>query len=134
MVFFDTNILLYAGSKDPSDAEKKKIATELFHSHEFFISSQVLQEFVSNALVKKRLGIDETNIAALLASLDDHQVLPVTLDLIRRSVAIRQRYLVSQWDSTIIAAACELRCHTLYTEDLNHGQDYDGVKAINPFL
>jgi predicted nucleic acid-binding protein len=21
----------------------------------------------------------------------------------------------------------------LYTEDLNHGQDYSGVKAINPF-
>ena len=21
-----------------------------------------------------------------------------------------------------------------YSEDLNHGQDYDGVKVINPFL
>lgn len=22
----------------------------------------------------------------------------------------------------------------LYSEDLNHGQDYDGVRVVNPFL
>jgi predicted nucleic acid-binding protein len=38
------------------------------------------------------------------------------------------------WDATIIAAAVELGCSTLYSEDLNHGQSYDGVKVVNPFL
>jgi predicted nucleic acid-binding protein len=134
MVFFDTNILLYAGSNDSEDKEKKGIASELIGSLDFSISSQVIQEFISNALGKKSLGLGESNITALLASLDEEQVLPVTLDLIRRSVAIRHRFGISHWDSTIIAAAQELGCDIVYSEDLNHGRDYDGVKVINPFL
>ena len=134
MVFLDTNILLYAGSNDSEDKEKKRIASELIASLDFSISSQVIQEFISNALGKKSLGLGESNITALLASLDEEQVVPVTLDLIRRSVAIRHRFGISHWDSTIIAAAQELGCQTLYSEDFNHGQDYDGVKVINPFV
>jgi len=134
MVFLDTNILLYAGSNDSEDKEKKGIASELIASLDFSISSQVIQEFISNALGKKSLGLGESNITALLASLGEKQVIPVTLDLIRRSVAIRHRFGISHWDSTIIAAAQELGCHTLYSEGLNHGQDYDGVKVINPFV
>ncbi|PAQ06083.1 hypothetical protein [Mesorhizobium temperatum] len=33
----------------------------------------------------------------------------------------------------IIAAAERLGVKTLYTEDLNHGQTYGSVVAINPF-
>ena len=33
----------------------------------------------------------------------------------------------------IIAAVLELGCHTIYSEDLNDGQDYGGVTAVNPF-
>ena len=33
-----------------------------------------------------------------------------------------------------LAAAVELGCTTLYSEDLNHGQSYDGVRVVNPFL
>jgi predicted nucleic acid-binding protein len=36
--------------------------------------------------------------------------------------------------AAIIAAAQELGCQTLYSEDLNHGQTYDTVQVINPFL
>ncbi|MER9236560.1 hypothetical protein NKI56_31860 [Mesorhizobium sp. M0622] len=38
------------------------------------------------------------------------------------------------WDGAIIAAAAErLGVKTLNTEDLNHGQAYGSVVAINPF-
>jgi len=36
--------------------------------------------------------------------------------------------------AVIIAAAYELGCATLYSEDFSHGQDYDGVRVVNPFL
>jgi predicted nucleic acid-binding protein len=36
-------------------------------------------------------------------------------------------------NAAILAAAHELGAHTVYSEDLSHGQDYDGVKVINPF-
>ena len=50
------------------------------------------------------------------------------------ALEIRDRFQVSYWDAAIIAATRELGCRTIYTEDLSHGQDYDGVKVVNPFL
>jgi predicted nucleic acid-binding protein len=41
---------------------------------------------------------------------------------------------VNLWDAAILAAAQELDCDTLYTEDLNHGQIYGTVRVVNPFL
>ena len=39
----------------------------------------------------------------------------------------------SYWDSAIIAAARALGCGELYTEDMSHGRQVDGVMIINPF-
>ena len=36
-------------------------------------------------------------------------------------------------DGTIVAAAQEAGCRTVFSEDLNAGQDYDGVRVVNPF-
>jgi predicted nucleic acid-binding protein len=131
--FFDTNILLYAGSAAAADAGKQRIAKTLLLTVPFATSAQVLQEYVANALGKKALGLDEHNIDAMLELLGWVEVLPVTRELIVKAVAIRRRFGVSHWDASIIAAALELGCQTLYTEDLNSGQDYGGVRASNPF-
>jgi predicted nucleic acid-binding protein len=48
-------------------------------------------------------------------------------------VFIDTRFRLSYWDALIIAAAGELGCHTLYSEDFQNDQDYGGVKALNPF-
>ncbi len=55
----DTNIFLYAASKDPADREKKKLARSLLESEDIGISTQVMQEFFDAATRKKRLGISE---------------------------------------------------------------------------
>jgi predicted nucleic acid-binding protein len=36
-------------------------------------------------------------------------------------------------EGAIQAAARELGAQTVYSEDLSHGQTYDGVKVVNPF-
>lgn len=133
-VFLDANILLYACSSAPADRAKQQRAETLVLNTPFVLSAQVLQEFIANALRKKALGITEANIDATLELASHVRVLPVTHELILIAVAIRRRFQVSHWDSTIIAAANELGCKTLYSEDLNHGQDYDGVTVMNPFL
>lgn len=46
---------------------------------------------------------------------------------------LRRRFQLSQWDATIIAAAVELGCPTVYSEDMSDGQDYGGVRVVNPF-
>ncbi|MEI6781666.1 MAG: PIN domain-containing protein, partial [Verrucomicrobiota bacterium] len=59
---------------------------------------------------------------------------PGTPDLYRRAVRLSQRYKIHPYDGAILAAAQELGAQTVYSEDLSHGQTYDGVKVVNPFL
>lgn len=42
--------------------------------------------------------------------------------------------MLSYWDAAILEAARTSECERLLSEDLNHGQDYDGVRVVNPFL
>lgn len=132
-VFLDSTVLLYACSNAPADAEKQAKAERLILDTDFALSAQVLQEFVANALRKKVLGISEGGIDATMEICGQVPVLPVTRELVMAAIILRRRFQLSQWDATILAAARELGCHTLYTEDLNSDQDYDGVRVINPF-
>ena len=131
--FIDTNIFLHAGSAAPADAAKRAIAQELLLNTPFAISAQVLQEYIANALGKKSLGLTESNIQAFLDGLAEIEVLPITRELVDHACQLRRRFQVSHWDATILAAALTLGCRTLYTEDLNHGQEYLGLRVINPF-
>ncbi len=132
-VFLDANILLYASSAAPADAQKRARAQTLMIEKRFALSAQVLQEFIANALREKSLGLTESNIDATLELASHVPVQPITRELIVKAVALRRRYQISHWDATILAAARELGCHTLYSEDLNPGQDYEGVRVVNPF-
>ena len=132
--FFDTNIFLYAASNAAEDAGKKQIASELIRSTPCAISAQVMQEFIANALRKKSLGLSETDIEVFLEFTTGLTVAPVTAELVATACQLRLRHRISQWDATILAAAMHLGCKILYTEDLNHGQIYDGVEVCNPFL
>lgn len=133
-VFLDSNVLLYACSSAPDDAAKRRIAEDLMVDGPFALSAQVLQEFIANALRKPRLGISEENIDATLQLASLVRVQAVTRQLVLTAVALRRRYQLSQWDATILAAAKELGCEVVYSEDMHHGQDYGGVRVINPFV
>ena len=133
-IFLDANVLLYASSNAAEDKTKRERGQALMIATPFALSAQVLQEYIANALRKKQLCISETNIHAMLELAATATVLPISLELILTSVQIRRKFQVSHWDATIIAAALELGCTTLYSEDLNHGQSYDGVCVVNPFL
>lgn len=132
-VFLDSNVLLYACSLAREDAEKRKVAEDLILNRPFAISAQVLQEFIANALRKPRLGISESNIDAALQMAAMVRVQPVTHELVVSAVILRRRYSLSHWDATIIAAAAELGCGTVYSEDMSSGQEYGGVRVVNPF-
>ncbi len=41
---------------------------------------------------------------------------------------------ISFWDAMIVHSAATLGCEILYSEDLNAGQSYDGVRVVNPFI
>ena len=49
------------------------------------------------------------------------------------AIGIHQRTGISFWDAMIVRSAAEMGCTALYSEDLNPGQEYSGVRAQNPF-
>ena len=60
-------------------------------------------------------------------------LLEMTLKLLRSVLAAKERFWICYRDAAIIEAASEIGCHTILSEDLNHGRDYGGVKVVNPF-
>jgi len=134
-VFVDTNILLYAIDEDPASAAKRDLARKLLLSERWGWSVQVAAEFFVNATSPKRpFRLSSTDAAALVETWLAYPTLPGTADLVRDAMNIHRRFQVSYWDAAILAAAKRLGCPTVYSEDMNHGQDYDGVRVVNPFL
>ena len=56
-----------------------------------------------------------------------------TQKLYQQGLDLRVRFGFHFYDSLIIAAAQHAGCHTLYSEDLQHGQQIDGLTIVNPF-
>jgi predicted nucleic acid-binding protein len=132
--FVDTNVLLYTIDEDPASAQKRQRAQQLLLSERWGWSVQVAGEFFVNATSPKRpfrLAADDA--AALVETWFAFPTLELTSDLFRDAVDIHQRFQLSYWDSAILAAAKRMGCHTVYSEDLNDGQNYDGVTVVNPF-
>jgi len=131
--FLDTNVLLYAYSRSPRDAGKARVAREWLAREDWGVSIQVLQEFYVNVLRPPHdLGHDDA--AAMIDEIaDSRPVSAVDLPLMRQALQVRTRYGVSYWDAAVIAAARRLGAKLLVSEDLAHGQDYGGVRVLNPF-
>ncbi len=82
---------------------------------------------------KRPFRLSPADAAALVETWFAFPTLELTSDLFRDAVGIHQRFQVSYWDAAILAAAKRMGCHTVYSEDLNDGQIYDGVTVVNPF-
>jgi predicted nucleic acid-binding protein len=133
-VFVDSNVLLYA--VDEADADKQRVArnwrAELWKSRRGRVSFQVLGEFYVNAVRKQPAAREEARaeVRDLLAWN------PVVTDgaLLERGWKLQDRYRLSYWDALIVAAAKAASCRYLLTEDLQAGQQLDGIEVVNPFL
>lgn len=131
--FLDTNVFLYAASKDPADAGKSQHAYHLVVNVSFGLSLQIVQEFYHNARVKARLGISESEAERLVALMLQRPLVTTNIALFREARRICIRYQLRYWDAALLAAAQKLGAPIFYSEDLNHGQTYNGVRVVNPF-
>jgi predicted nucleic acid-binding protein len=133
MFFVDTNVLLYAGSKAADDQEKRQTPRGVLVRTDIAFSAQVLQEFYAVAVSKQRLQMTHDEALAVIQSLTHFPVCPISRDLVLEAIDVKNRFGISYWDGAIIAAAKEMGCSTVYSEDLSAGQVYDGVTVVNPF-
>lgn len=62
-----------------------------------------------------------------------YPALETTLRLLDRVFSARARWRISPWGAAIIEAARELGCRELLFEDFSAGQDFDGIRMVNPF-
>jgi len=135
LFFLDTNILLYSISCDPKESAKRKRAIALLERDDGALSVQVLQEFYVQATREKRADRIPHDIACgLVRTWTRFRVQDMTVSILTRALAIKADSGYSYWDSAILAAAIALGCRTVYSEDMTHGREVDGVQVFNPFL
>jgi len=135
--FLDTNIVVY--TFDASAPKKKRCAQELveqaLRDREGVVSTQVVQEFLNVATSKFSVPMKLSDAQQYL-----HDVLsPLcsvfpSIDLFRQALIIQQDTHYSFYDSLIIGGALQAGCETLYSEDLQHGQQVRDLRILNPFL
>jgi predicted nucleic acid-binding protein len=132
--FLDTNILLYAISPSAEEVEKRAQADALLRQEGGALSVQVLQEFYVQATRTTRAGKLPHDLAVgLIRTWRRFRVQDVTVAIVEAALEIKAAHGFSYWDSAIIAAAQALGCTRLYSEDMSHGHEIEGVTIINPF-
>jgi len=127
--FFDTNVLLYLLSSDAFRADHAE--REL--SAGGVISVQVLNEFASVAW--RKLGMSVAEIREVLATIRAVcTVVPISEEVHDLGLQLIEKYRLSLYDAMIVAAALLAGCKTLFSEDMQHGQIFEGSLQIgNPF-
>lgn len=133
-VFFDTNVLIYA--VDEGEPEKAAVAAGLVEEHlvegEGMISVQVLREFYAAC---RRLAhpLPEDRALEMVRSFSEFRTLSEGSGLVIAAALRSQKMSLSFWDALIVESALAGGADTLLTEDLQHGQEIEGLRITNPF-
>ena len=134
MRFVDTNVLLYAISRDPDEQPKADLANELLTRRDLALSAAVLQEFYVQATRPTRDDrLTHRQAADLVTAFTRFPIQETTVELVQAAIITRDRFGLSYWDAAIIEAGRLLGCDHILSEDLRHGQDYAGITVVNPF-
>jgi predicted nucleic acid-binding protein len=132
--FVDTNVLLYAISRDRVELEKAERANRILAGRDVGLSVQVLQEFYVQATRETRSDrLTHEQAAKLIESFLRFPVQETTTAVMLAALATRDRFGISYWDAAILEAARALGCDVVLSEDLAEGTDYAGIRVENPF-
>jgi predicted nucleic acid-binding protein len=133
--FLDTNVLLYGVSLIPAELPKRAIVDTIISKPGCVVSFQVMQEFYTQAIRPSRPhALSPAQAREALETYLRFPMVPGTWELIEQAVSIKEKTNFAHWDCAIIAAAIAGGCDVLYTEDLQHGREIEGVRIVNPFL
>ena len=132
--FADTNVLIYAIASRGPEAKKSARAGEVLRAGTVCVSTQVLGEFY-RAVTSPRRAVPLTHEQALVwvQLWKRHEVRSITVAHVDLALEVCGRFQVNYYDALILATARLAGCKVVFSEDLSHGQDYDGVRVENPF-
>lgn len=134
MEFVDTNVLLYAVSTADDERAKSEKARSILARKELALSVQVLQEFYVQATrANKPDALSHEETILLIDTLLRFNIQENTVSLMQAAFETRDRFHISYWDAAIIEAARFAGCESILSEDLQDGQNFNGVQIHNPF-
>ncbi len=135
-VFIDTNVLLYG--VDDADPAKRDRAREwiaaCWQRRCGRLSTQVLNEYYVNVKKKFSKAIAQGDARAEIRRYQHWRPWVIDHPTIETAWAVESRFGMHYWDALMIAAAQQQGCTLFLSEDLQHEQQIDGVRIVNPFL
>lgn len=134
-VFVDTNVLVYL--RDSTEPGKQRRAAEwmghLWDTGAGRVSAQVLREYYVTVTSKLDPGLPRREAQKDVLALGAWNPLFPDAEIFEDAWAAEERYGFSFWDALVVAGARRLGCGILLTEDLQDGQDLDGLIVRSPF-
>jgi predicted nucleic acid-binding protein len=131
--FLDSNVLIYLfDGRVPVKRERSRILIREALAGGGLISYQVVQECMNVLHRAKQVSAQEIRHFLDTALMPLCEIYP-TGDLFDSALGISGETGWTYYDSLIVAAASKAGCAQLYTEDLQDGRVFRGVKIQNPF-
>lgn len=135
---FDTNILAYAAGLRQVDADEAKIIQAgllielLLVEGELVIPAQVQAEL--HYLLRRKAGLSPSAAATKVARYSTGATtIPTDDAVLAEAFELAERHGLQTYDAIILAAAAQGGCDILYSEDMQHGFEWNGVMVVNPF-
>jgi len=132
-IFLDSNILVYAFDK--SNIKKHNISKAIINNGGFYISVQVVNEFINVVTSKIETTISYEKVLSIVDLFPTFLTIrSLSFENSISAIKLKNKYKYSYFDSLIIASALDNDCEILYSEDMQHNQIIeDKLKIINPF-
>lgn len=135
---FDTNILAYAAGVVQSPADRRKVGiadallTEALLNEVVVLPVQVCLE-LHNLLVRKARWGRDSAAAQVREYMDGLEIVASDPALLAVAFDLADRHQFQTYDAAILAAAAQAGCDTLYSEDMQNGFEWNGVRIVDPF-
>jgi len=133
--FVDSTTLLYPLDRDyPEKTTRCRAWLSLLRTEDLLIlCPQVLNESYWVVLRKDRFAHARGRIRPYLSQYMAWAKAPLVADTLSDAFSMEDRFGVRFWDALLLASANAAGCRFFLSEDLNDGQLYGAVRAINPF-
>ncbi|MCJ7625913.1 MAG: PIN domain-containing protein [Anaerolineaceae bacterium] len=133
--FIDTNILVYAhdSSAGVKHIRAKEIIRGLWENRFGCLSIQVLQEFYVTVTQKVTIPMELSLAMDIISDMSHWNIHAPCAGDVLAAIDLQQRYCISFWDAMITQSAVQMRCGVIWSQDLQSGQMYHGVRVVNPF-
>lgn len=131
--FIDTNIFVYADDEDePAKRDvARAVIQRLAREERGVISTQVLVEYVAAA--RRRLGLSIAHCRQAVLLMCRFEVALIRPEHVLGGLDLAGTFSLSHWDALLVKTAATAGCRVLFTEDMQHDQNIDGVTIRNPF-